>query len=153
MTLEQIKDYDFAKKNVLVIGCPASGKSFITDLLNNGTHKVFRTDTYIPHGYVGSLYALLEDVMNVIGRTWVEGVQGYRMLRKGAEMETYKPDIVIECEISRYKMEETYLKERDPAKIKYLRQFNASHQTILNGYYQLMEGKQLPVWLKWENNY
>jgi hypothetical protein len=144
--------YDFRDKNVLIIGCPASGKSYLSQYLCNG-HVKIHTDNYMHLGYNDSMYAALEQVTSEIGNTLVEGVQGYRMLRKGAQLGTYKPDIVIECVISRGRMEQTYLKERDPKKIKYLRSFNATHQTILNDYYNLVEPNNRPIWLTWNNNY
>lgn len=153
-SIEDVLSVDIEGKNVLIIGSPASGKTFVAAQLKRiNNHHIEHTDDYISYGYQQSLYAILESLTHLKGHHIVEGVQGYRMLRKGAELASYKPDIVIECVISRAKMEAVYRQERDPKKIKYLRQFNLNHLKILNDYYGMVPKEKLPVWITFENNY
>lgn len=99
-------------KSIVVVGLPASGKSFLAthgilpQLLTKGVRdiKIFRTDDYIKHGFEKSLYILMDDFQerraNVVKKEHaiIEGVQGYRLLRKGLELGTFSPDLVITCE-------------------------------------------------------
>lgn len=153
LTLAEILDFDFRNKNIAILGFPGAGKTWLSKKICTGTHIKISTDTYIPFGYEQSMYYALEEANNVIGNFLVEGIQVYRMLRKGAELDNFKPHIIIECEISRARMEEIYLKERNPDKIKYLKGFIQANQKVLNGYRLLMEDQQKPIWIKWENKY
>lgn len=143
---------DINGKNVLIIGCPASGKTYLSNLLESSTHQTFHTDDYINHGYYESMYKCLSDVIECDKLTIVEGVQGYRMLRKGVEMDNYYPDLVIELRITQRRMLLTYSIERNPKKIKYLKAFNKTHNKILSDY-RAMNNKHKPEWLVINNNY
>lgn len=149
---------DITGKNVLIIGCPASGKTYVADALkrDNPKHKLFHTDAYKQYGYVEALYVLIDELkeLGTKKNTIVEGVQGYRLLRKGVELNCYYPDIVVELKISDALMRRTYERERDPEKIRYLKGFNASHQKILNDYKAMAipAGKK-PQWIELQNSY
>jgi len=138
-------------KNVLIIGPPASGKTTLANELQkqNRTHVVFHSDDYMQFGFEQALYALMDDVelINPPFKTIVEGVQGYRMLRKGVQTGRYFPDLVIEMEITREQQLRIYENERDPAKLKYLKGFAATHNKILNDYFELI-GARKPEWIK-----
>jgi adenylate kinase family enzyme len=155
MTIPEILSISIVDKNVLIIGPPASGKTWLCEQMSNASHLTIRTDSYMLYGYNQSMYVCLDDIRNAMDfkmNTIVEGVQGYRLLRKGVELDCYYPDIVIELEISEKRMHETYKKERDPKKIKHLQSFNAAHQTILEDYFSL-ENKKKPEWIKVYNDY
>jgi hypothetical protein len=143
---------DIKGKNVLIIGCPASGKTFLSGLFKSSEHQVFHTDDYIKHGYYESMYRCLSDVLACGNLTIVEGVQGYRMLRKGIELDNYYPDVVIEIKISEQRMLKTYANERDMRKIKYLKGFNKMHDKILSDY-KAMNNKNKPEWIVINNDY
>lgn len=152
MKTEELKSLDISGKNVLIIGCPASGKTYISNLIADDSHKIIRSDDYIQYGFAESMYKCLEDI-SLMGSTHtiVEGVQGYRMLRKGVELNSYFPDIVIEVVISEKTMNERYQNERDPKKIKYLQGFGKAQQKILNDYLALPNERR-PQWIKVEND-
>lgn len=153
MGLNEILEMDFAGKNVLIIGCPASGKSWLSGLLKRDSHRLIHTDSYITQGYEIGMYGALNAATCSDKPTIVEGVHGYRMLRKGAEYGNYYPDIVIEMKVSESRMKQTYLKERDTKKLKYLQQFNASHEKILNDYRGIVPEHLKPQWIEFHNNY
>lgn len=145
---------DIENKNVLIIGWPASGKTHLANLLwkDNPGHQCFHTDDYMHHGFVEALYALMEDIKKCRRPTIIEGVQGYRLLRKGVELDSYYPDIVIELEISEKRMYQTYATERrgkDPA---YLKGFVKMQAKILDDYFK-MKNKHKPQWIKLKNHY
>jgi hypothetical protein len=86
------------ENRVVIIGHPESGKTHIADELaiQYPDYKVYRTDDYILHGFERSLYVLLGDIeRDAAPKVIVEGVQGYRLLRKGAELGTFDADLVI----------------------------------------------------------
>lgn len=143
---------DIKGKNVLIIGCPASGKTYVSKLLSDAEHRLVHTDRYMDLGYVDSLYELLRGLSLYKGLTIVEGVLGYRLLRKGYQKGSYRPDVVIEMKVSESRMMDTYKNERDPNKIRYLKSFNKMHAKILAEYKEMV-GEDLPDWYVIENNY
>ena len=140
-------------KNVLIIGCPASGKTHLSNALKTyDTHKVIHTDDYMCYGYKESLYVLLRALPSVKSNTIIEGIQGYRLLRKGVELNSYYPDIVIELFISEARMIKTYREQRQMKKIESLFAFNNMHNKILNDYFR-MPNRRKPEWIKINNEY
>lgn len=144
-------------KNVLIIGCPASGKTFLSNKLkaqNPDDHKLFHTDDYMGYGYKDSLYRLLDDVQKIQShtKTLIEGIQGYRLLRKGVELNCYYPDIVIELSVSEGRMIKTYREERTGKSVDSLHSFNKMHDKILNDYFA-MHNPHKPQWIKLNNEY
>ena len=150
-TVEQVLQMDIEQKNVLIIGCPESGKTYLLNQFKT-THKKFHTDDYMRFGYEQSMYQVLEDIKKSTEKTLVEGIQGYRLLRKGVQLDCYYPDIVIQLIISEQQMFNTYRNERDEKKIKYLKGFNKMHDKIINDYFML-ENKSKPEWIKVSNNH
>lgn len=145
---------DIGTKNVLIIGKPASGKTFLTKQLahDNPGHHVLHTDDYISYGYKEALYAILLNLDSVHKPTIIEGVLGYRMLRKGVELDCYYPNIVIELDITDALMYQCYRRERPKKDIAYLKGFNATHEKILRDY-KAMENPHPPEWHKIQNSY
>lgn len=91
-----------SEKIIVVVGLPATGKTILADTIvrtyQTRPLKVFRTDDYIKHGFEESLYVLMADLNRDISpMKLIEGVQGYRLLRKGLETNSFFPDLVIVC--------------------------------------------------------
>ena len=153
---------DLSRKNIVIIGCPASGKTTIAKELAKRTgQKVFHTDDYMQHGYKESLYVLLADLMEVneAEPPIIEGVQAYRLLRKGVELDCLYPDIVIELKVSPEQVERVYRTERVWDKrrsvdkvLKNLEAFNKMHETILADYAQ-MKNPHPPEWIVIDNRF
>lgn len=145
---------DIGTKNVLIIGCPASGKTFLSNQLahDNPKHHVIHTDDYMEYGYKASLYEILDYMSKLRCPTIIEGVIGYRLLRKGVELDCYYPDIVIELEISEGRMHKTYATQRLDKDFDAVRGFVRSHEKILNDY-RVMVNPHPPEWHKIKNNY
>ena len=150
----QINKENLRGKSVLIIGPPASGKTTLAANIMEPGVLVFHTDDYMAFGYKEALYVLLDDLKKLPARPIIiEGVQGYRLLRKGLELGCYYPDVVIELQISKTRQIEIYNLERDPQKLKYLEGFDRMHQKILADYFTLQlnspENKR-PEWIKTE---
>lgn len=151
VTFEEILKLDIEGKDVIIIGCPASGKSYLLKQLPTITHLRISTDHYMNYGYEESMYKVMEDIKASPFNTLVEGIQGYRLLRKGVQLDCYYPDIVIELIISEQQMLNTYKEERNEKKIRYLKGFNRMHDKIIADYFAL-ENKKKPEWIKVTNN-
>jgi uridine kinase len=109
-TKEQIEKLK-ASTLIVVIGLPAAGKSTVAlelaELLP--AHDLYSTDDYIDFGYEQSLYALMKDMSyNTNPRKIVEGVQGYRFLRKTLERDIVV-DAIVEVQASDQARAERYL--------------------------------------------
>ena len=153
MTIEELKERNFAGKNVLIIGCPASGKTFVAkELAITSCQDIIHTDDYSKHGYQDALYKVMDSIKVAEDPIIVEGILGYRLLRKGVELDCYYPDVVIELLVTTQRMLKTYAKERGGKDATRLKGFNAAHQTILEEY-RRMPNKHRPEWIKVKNEY
>lgn len=145
---------DIGTKNVLIIGIPAAGKTYLSKLLakDNPDHRLIHTDDYIKFGFKESLYKLLMDLGGINQPTIIEGMLGYRLLRKGLELDCYCPDMVIEVEISKALFHRTYECERLGKDIGAVNAFIKAQQKILLEYQTTYNSKP-PEWIKLKNNY
>lgn len=100
---QEDRDYLKGCKVVVVIGLPASGKTTIALQLHEDVlsgHSLYQTDDYIDFGYEQSLYAMLKEMeYDKNPLKLVEGVQGFRFLRKNVETQMYKVDavVIVDC--------------------------------------------------------
>ena len=139
-------------KDVVIIGPPASGKTYLSDHLKSDSHTVIHADDYMKHGYKEALYELMNNLKHVNGNVIVERMQGYRLLRKGIELGCFNPDIVIELQVSRERIIKTYQEERPGKDLNAMFSFVKSCETILKDYHSYPNTKK-PLWLKVQNNY
>jgi adenylate kinase family enzyme len=72
MNFRDVRSMDFAGKNILIIGCPASGKTYLANALSLHlpAHTLIHTDDYMVHGYKDSLYVILDEIKNINNNTW-----------------------------------------------------------------------------------
>lgn len=145
--LIQLLQNEYSNKNILVIGYPAVGKTtFATKYIQYlPNHTCIHTDDYIPYGHEQSLYVLLEDLKSINTATFIEGVLGYRLLRKGIQLDCYYPDVVFELTAPWEHIEKVYNTEREDKKIQNLKSFAKSLDTILKQYKALPNPKT-PIW-------
>lgn len=91
-----VNNYD----KILIIGYPKSGKSTLFELLvaqeESPEHFHLHTDDYKEYPYVEQLYLIMDELRDK-ERWIVEGIQGYRLLRKYAQLndDTFRPDLII----------------------------------------------------------
>lgn len=144
---------EFQGKNILVIGSPASGKSFVTGLLKSALpyHRIIHTDDYMEHGFEQSLYVMMEDIKATPWVSIIEGMLGYRLLRKGVELDCYYPDIVIELLVSTETIEGIYNTQRDPSKLKGVMSQIKACNTVYAKYLD-MPNDHKPEWIIVEND-
>ncbi len=156
MTLEEILIYDFTGLNILIIGRPSAGKTWLSKVLEPmyKHHQVLHTDDYLeihPHES-GQIQAIIEDA-TYDSPTIIEGMSSYKLLLTGAQDKSYSPDIVIEVSISAGKQREIYLSERDPAKIKHLKRFEFAHLETMNEYHRIVPAEQKPQFITFNNEW
>lgn len=89
---------------VVIIGYAATGKTHLMNDLKSKKYKAryWSTDDYLEYGFEQALYVIMEELhTSVAPLKVVEGVQGYRLLRKLAQLGKPLPDMVIECVASK----------------------------------------------------
>lgn len=97
-TLEDVKLAIARARFVVIIGGPATGKSTLVSVAVGPAFTLFKSDDYMVHGFESALYVMMKDIARVKkGNVVVEGIQGYRLLRKLAELKKPGPDLIIEC--------------------------------------------------------
>lgn len=144
---------DISGKTVLIIGCPASGKTTLANALKETTGaKVIHGDDYMVYGYKEAMYEILSDLIKNPGPVIVEGVQGYRLLRKGVELDAFYPDMVIELSVTSEQVEKVYKSERSDKKLKHISGFNKMIEKVLSDY-RSMPNPKPPQWVRIENQF
>jgi len=140
---------DITGQDVVLVGRPGSGKTTFSQALSkkHPKHTLISTDDFMHLGYEQSMYAVLGYVKeqkrqgkNVI----VEGVQGPRLLRKGAEQGTFIPGLIIELTISDKEQAEAYASRGGitPGVLA----MNKNIETVLSEYKE-MEKIKYPNWV------
>jgi thymidylate kinase len=95
---------------------------------------------------------MLADLIEIDEPVIVEGMQGYRLLRKGVELANFYPDVVIELQVTEAQVERVYRAERQAEKLPKLSAFNKMHQTILESY-KALKNPHPPEWITVQNQY
>lgn len=137
MTEEEVWQYDIEGKNVLIIGPPYSGKTTLSFNLGGYGHQVIHTDDYRRWGYHQALLHVLTAISFAKEKTIVEGVLGYRLLRKGVEFGAYFPDVVVEIKA---RVSDLHLA------------MHKGNQTILKEYFTMQNPKYKPEWLIYDRD-
>ena len=139
---------DFFNKNVVIVGNPCAGKSAFYDKKKDllfGNHVVFHTDDFVLHGFEKSLYVLLEEVCSAINSglfVVIEGVLGFRLLRKGVETGLFYPDVVIKITVSLSEQAIRY-KDRAGLEIKSgVLSMNKSNEKVFSDYIKMFNPKK-----------
>lgn len=164
MTRAELLSKDFTGKNIVIIGNPATGKTTLARLIADrigmyAAWKIVHTDDYIKEGekdgYKQALYDMIADLQKIHVPLIIEGVQGYRLIRKGVEGWegwNFYPEIVIELTATDEQIRRVYERERKGKDVGSLAGFNKMHSTILAKYRE-MENPHPPTWYTVENKF
>lgn len=137
-------------KDIVIIGWPTSGKTYLTDFLSTKTdHLIIHTDDYYERigDFKKELYVLLDDLKAIDRPVIVEGILGYRLLRKGVELNCFHPEIVIEIEHTYEAMQKIYITERKPKNYEKGKALSIACETVLKDY-KAMVNPSRPTWIK-----
>lgn len=153
-SISDILTTDFSGDSIVITGRPATGKTWLGKKLAAITgRQVIHTDDYIRFGHVEGLYFLLDDLQTIVGPHLIEGVMGYRLLRKGVETWRYYPDVVIHLTAPAECVERTYRQVRkEPEKLPGVKRLGMACDTILREYLE-MNNPHPPVWWDVQNQY
>lgn len=144
---------DLKGKDVLIIGPPASGKTYLAGKLSQRGHITLHSDEFIEkYGYAEALYELMNTLKEISGPVIIEGTLGYRLLRKGAELNCFSPDVVIEIQVPTERIAKTYAEQRPGKNFTSVLTSMKANATVLRDY-QAMSVEKKPLWVKLENNY
>lgn len=139
-------------KNIVIIGYAATGKSFFADMLmslgiNKYDYKLIRSDDYQNKGFQQSLYVMMSHIqhmrLNGQERFIVEGIQGYRLLRKGLEEQTFFADVVFLMKADKATRHKRYLNRKDSIqKMGYLDGFDSMLNKVWLDYLNMVLQQQ-----------
>ena len=136
---------------VVIIGPPGSGKTHVATVLGESSDlPIYRTDKFLGDGHVQALYAVMEAAGD--DGYIIEGMIGYRLLRKLKQLKLPAPDMVIQLEADDYMIEESYAKRDKVCNINRLRAFCKAHEKVMEDYYAL-DGDVPKIWIHGDSHH
>lgn len=133
------------ESSVVIIGPPGSGKTTVGGLLaENSGLPLYSTDEFLCNGEVQALYKIMQAVGDV--GFILEGMIGYRWLRKRKQLKLPAPDIVIELDATDEQITQAYKKRNSKVSLQKIKTFCKGHRKVLDDYL-LLDGDMPKVWL------
>lgn len=142
MNQQEILSLDLNGQNILIIGRPTSGKTFLSNKLKEKGHYVIHTDDFIDQSNHenNQIFWLLEE-HDYCNPSCIEGMLGFKVLLYGEMDGSYKPDVIIFCEISAGKQREIYLAERDASKLQHQKRFWTKCLSLYQEWEKIVQNK------------
>lgn len=137
------KHLDLIKKAkiIVVLGPTRSGKVKIAKYIQEKTgYKYVCTDDYVDYGRDEKLEYIISDVLELVreGTPFIlEGVQCYRILRRGAKYGYFIPELIIKTICNDETIAYCYEKEGEGHKAKKALAYSKSLETIWNDFIEI----------------
>jgi adenylate kinase family enzyme len=149
MLLSDILKLDLVRKNVVIIGAPSSGKTYLSEKMKEvyPYHSFIHSDDFIQYGFEDGLYEMIREIKKTDKYCIIEGILCYRLLRKGAEQGSFSPDYVIQTHIADEDLEKAYKDKNEPEKLPKVRSLIKSNQTVFELYCG-MEKQKNPIFIE-----
>lgn len=131
----QIIDLCKQHRSIVIIGPPCSGKSSIAQYISEQiSYQYVSTDDY-----QNDVDLLLYNISKYNKSLIIEGMLAYRLLRKGAQTQTFNPDLIIKLECNFKTIEHLYKKYRDSNKLNYVNGMVNGSNKIFNEYREIIK--------------
>jgi adenylate kinase family enzyme len=120
----------------VVIGPPGSGKTHVGQTLAESSGlPLYSTDRFMSDLHLTAMYALMELTGD---RGWiVEGMIGYRLLRKRQQFGMPPPDIVIQLDATEKQISKSYWARGQLCDVQRIKRFCRAHEAMLHDYFTL----------------
>lgn len=141
MNLEELLSLPLEGKNIILLGRPGSGKTFLSNLLKEKGHYIIHTDDYLQYKQEHTQIFQLMEEHRYCQPTIVEGMLGFALLLKGEKEGFYKPEVIIMCEISAGKQREVYLAERDASKLQFQKRYWTKCLSLYQEWEKIVQNK------------
>lgn len=124
---------DFSQKNIVIIGKPSSGKTFLSEFLKKKlpNHSLIHTDDFLRTDE----QTAISNILTIAKKTKyhiIEGVMGYQILNTGQKQRSYSPDVVINVDISFPTLSRNYA--RSGKNVNSIKGFCFRHKKLLDEY-------------------
>ncbi len=142
-----IHDLDLTGKNIFIVGKPASGKTYLSEILFNRlkNHLLIHTDDFIQNEDL-----LIAEICNRNFSNYIlEGNQAYTIFNKLNYSNL--PNLIIELKVTDSHVFGIYKKERDLSKFQIAIAFDNYYKSLFLKYY--IKYSQDITYLEIENNF
>jgi hypothetical protein len=148
MNLETLVDdrlinFCLSKQIIVVLGYTKTGKITIAKKLSKETqYPLLISDDYVKiSNPIDALYILMEDIKEHQRNNQpfiVEGILCFRLLRKGAKLNSFNPDVIIKTQCNDETIQYFYNKDGESNKVNRALSFNKGLNTIWEEYLNLI---------------
>jgi hypothetical protein len=112
-------------KYVVIYGYTKSGKVIIGKLIADKLNRqLIISDHYRHLGWENNMYHIRSIIEATNQPLVIEGVQSGRLLRKGCQRNDFFADVVIHLTINNASVAESYIRDGEGEKLKYIHNFN-----------------------------
>lgn len=146
VTPQLLKKIDGAK-TIVVAGFTKTGKITISNKLSEELgYPIIKSDDFKVEqfGTTKALFAFMGECLsyyNTRQPVIIEGVKAFRLLRKGLQLRSFYPDVIIKTECNEATIRHFYKKDGEEEKADRAMSFNKGLQTTWDSYLSLLDEK------------
>lgn len=137
MKKTEFLSYNFEGKNILIIGKPSSGKTFVSALLKGRLpdHTLIHTDDYLSIDKELAIINILRLALKSKNYI-IEGVMGYQILNNCIKYRGWTPEVIINVDISFPTLAKNYA--QSGKSLNSIKRFCFRHKKLLDNYLKVM---------------